>query len=487
MPQTAEAVITQRGTVMAWDFTTEPEFQEKLDWTDKFVRDNIEPLDLLYPGMNYTPLDEPLKGLIKSLQDEVRAHDLWAAHLDPDLGGHGYGQMKLALLNEILGRSGWAPTIFGCQAPDTGNAEIIAAYGTPEQKRTYLQPLLEGTAFSCYSMTEPQGGSDPKQFRTRAVRDGDEWVITGDKFFSSNLRTAKFLIVMAITNPDVSAYRGMSMFLVPTDTPGIKVLHHLGLGNESWDEGTHGHVRYDDVRVPNDNLLGGEGQAFEVAQRRLGGGRIHHAMRAVAGSKKMFDMMCERALSRYTQDGLLAEKQFVQEAIADSWIQIQQFRLLVMHTAWLIDQSSTHAVRQYVGACKVLASEILGDINRRTVHIHGALGVSNAMSLGGGGATMALVDGPTEVHKVTIARQVLKDHKPHEDGWPSQLRPRKLVAARHRFEAMVSERFDDPAVQDQFRNVLQDSEVPDGILIEMQEYLDQILDSFPMPTAEPRR
>lgn len=467
---------------MAWDFTTEPEFQEKLDWADEFVRSNVEPLDLLYPGMNFTPLEDPLKSLVKQLQDEVRAQDLWAAHLDPDLGGHGYGQLKLALLNEILGRSGWAPTIFGCQAPDTGNAEIIAAYGTQEQKDKYLQPLLEGTAFSCYSMTEPQGGSDPTQFRCRAVKDGDEWVINGDKFFSSNLRTAKFLIVMAVTNPDVSPYRGMSMFLVPADTPGINVLHHLGLGNEGWHEGSHGHVRYENVRVPEENLLGGEGRAFEVAQRRLGGGRIHHAMRAVAGARKMFDMMCERALSRYTQGGLLAEKQFVQEAIADSWIQIQYFRLMVMHTAWLIDQSSTAEVRQHVSACKVLAAQILSDIGRRTTHIHGALGVSNAMSLGGGGGAMGLVDGPTEVHKVQVARRVLKNHEPHSDGWPTEFRPRKLVAARRRFEEMVSERFDDPDVADQFKDVLQDSEVPDGIFVEMQDYLDAVLDSFPMPT-----
>jgi acyl-CoA dehydrogenase len=461
---------------MAWDFTTDPEFQKKLDWADEFVRNNVEPLDLLYPKLAFSPLEEPLRSLVNQLKDEVRSQDLWAAHLDPELGGHGYGQLKLALLNEVLGRSGWAPIVFGCAAPDTGNAEIIAAYGTPEQKEKYLKPLLEGEAFSCYSMTEPQGGADPKQFRCRAVRDGDEWVISGDKFFSSNLRTAQFLIVMAVTNPDVSPYKGMSMFLVPTDTPGIRVLHHLGLGNEDWHEGTHAHVRYEDVRVPADNLLGGEGQAFEVAQRRLGGGRIHHAMRSIAGAKKMFDMMCERALSRSTQGSLLADKQLIQEAIADSWIQIEQFRLLVMYTAWLIDQSSTAAVRQYVAATKVLAAEILSDISVKTVHIHGALGVSNGMGLGGaGGGAMGLVDGPTEVHKFTIAKQVLKDHRPTNDGWPTQFKPRRLVGARHRFDQMIEERFDDPEVRTAFGPVLQRSEVPDGVLAEMQDYLDAIL------------
>ena len=460
---------------MAWDFTTDPEFQKKLDWADGFVRDNVEPLDLLYPKLAFSPLEPPLKGLVDQLKDEVRAQDLWAAHLDPELGGKGYGQLKLALLNEILGRSGWAPIVFGCAAPDTGNAEIIAAYGTPEQKAKYLQPLLDGEAFSCYSMTEPQGGADPTQFRCRAERDGDEWVINGEKFFSSNLRTASFLIVMAVTNPDVSPYRGMSMFLVPAETPGIRVLHHLGLGDEPWHEGTHAHVRYENVRVSTDNLLGGEGQAFEVAQRRLGGGRIHHAMRAVAGAKRMFDMMCERVLSRSTQGSLLADKQLVQEAIADSWVQIQQFRLLVMYTAWLIDQSSTAAVRQYVSACKVLAAQILTDIGQHTAHLHGALGVSNAMGLVGASGAMGLVDGPTEVHKVAIARQVLKEHRPHPDGWPTQFRPRKLVAARHRFEQMVSERVPAPEEQARFHDVLQRSEVPDDILAEMEAYLDAIL------------
>ena len=218
---------------MGWDFTTEPEFQAKLDWMDEFVRDEIEPLDLLFPHLTYRRIEDPLKVLVDQLKGEVRSRDLWACHLGPDLGGQGYGQLKLALMNEILGRSAWAPIVFGTQAPDTGNAEIIAAYGTPEQKERWLKPLLNGEVFSCYSMTEPQGGSDPTQFRTQAVRDGDEWVITGEKFFSSNLREASFLIVMAVTNPDVSPYQGMSMFLVPSDSPGIRVLANIGLGNEA--------------------------------------------------------------------------------------------------------------------------------------------------------------------------------------------------------------------------------------------------------------
>ena len=231
-------------------------------------------------------------------------------------------------MNEILGVSSWAPIIFGTQAPDTGNAEIIAHYGTDEQKAKYLEPLLDGEVFSCYSMTEPQAGSDPQQFTTRAVRDGDEWVIDGWKFFSSNARTASFLIVMAITDPDVAVYQGASMFLVPTDTPGVDIERNIGLGGESEDEGMHALIHYDEVRVPADHLLGGEGQAFAIAQTRLGGGRVHHAMRSVATCQRALDLMCERVLSRETQGGLLARKQFMQGDIADSYAELQQFRLL---------------------------------------------------------------------------------------------------------------------------------------------------------------
>ncbi|HEX7135403.1 MAG TPA: acyl-CoA dehydrogenase family protein [Iamia sp.] len=458
---------------MAWDFSTDPELQEQLDWMDALVRDEVEPLDVLFGGMTYHSVSEPLKGLVDGLKARVRERGLWACHLEPVLGGQGYGQLKLALMNEILGRSGWAPIVFGCQAPDTGNAEIIAHYGTDEQKERWLQPLLEGEVFSCYSMTEPQGGSDPTMFTTRAVRDGDEWVITGEKFFSSNLRESSFLIVMAVTDPDVSAYRGMSMFLVPTDTPGIEVLAHIGLGHEPWGEGMHAHVRYDGVRVPAENLLGGEGQAFEVAQRRLGGGRIHHAMRAVAGAQRQLDMLCERALSRTTKGELLAEKQMVQEMVADSWIQLQGFRLMVLHTAWLIDQSSTAAARRQIAACKVLAAEVLSDIATRSQHLHGALGMSNLMGFATDvGAMMGIMDGPTEVHKVSVARQVLKEHRPAPDLWPTEFLPRRVVGARRRFEAMVDAT--DPSAEQQkaFDELLQRSAGDDGTVARMQAYLD---------------
>jgi acyl-CoA dehydrogenase len=422
---------------MSWDFETDPDFQAKLDWADAFVRDEVEPLDLVWPDKVFTPLSGELRKVVEPLKQQVRDHDLWATHLGPELGGQGYGQLKLSLLNEILGRSNWAPVVFGCQAPDTGNAEIIAHYGTDAQKERYLRPLLEGELFSCYSMTEPHAGADPTMFTTQGVQDGDEWVINGWKFFSSNAKTAAFFIVMAVTNPDVSPYKGMSMFLVPADTPGIDIVRNIGLGGEPLGHGSHALIHYEDVHVPADALLGGEGQAFVIAQTRLGGGRIHHAMRTIGLAKKALDMMCERALSRETQGSLLADKQFVQGYIADSYAQLMQFRLFVLYTAWEIDKYNDYKrVRKDIAAIKVLMPGVLHDIAQRALQVHGALGVSNEMPFNQmilGASVLGLADGPTEVHKMTVARQVLRDYKPSDDLWPSQHLPKRMAAARAKF------------------------------------------------------
>jgi acyl-CoA dehydrogenase len=421
---------------MGWDFETDPEFQAKLDWADEFVREEVEPLDLVWGGLEFTPLDGGRRKAVEPLKEEVRRQGLWATHLGPELGGQGFGQLKLSLLNEILGRSSWAPIVFGCQAPDTGNAEIIAHYGTPEQKERYLRPLLEGEMFSCYSMTEPHAGADPTLFTTRAVKDGDEWVINGWKFFSSNAKTASFLIVMAVTNPDVSPYQGMSMFLVPADTPGINIVRNVGLGGEHEGEGSHALIHYEDVRVPADALLGGEGQAFVIAQTRLGGGRIHHAMRTIGMATSALDMMCERALSRQTAGSILADKQFVQGYIADSYAQLVQFRLFVLYTAWSIDKHNDYKkVRKDIAAVKVLMPGVLHDIAWRAMQIHGALGVSNEMPFPRmllAASVLGLADGPTEVHKVTIARQVLRDYKASDDVWPTKHLPKRRAAARQK-------------------------------------------------------
>jgi acyl-CoA dehydrogenase len=242
---------------------------------------------------------------------------------------------------------------------------------------------------------------------------------------------------MAVTDPEASPYRGMSMFLVPTDTPGVIIERNIGLAGEPLGEGQHALIHYDNVRVPAEALLGGEGQAFAIAQTRLGGGRIHHAMRTIGLASKALDMMCERALSRTTQGGLLAEKQFVQGYIADSYAQLTQFRLLVLYTAWSIDKYKDYRkVRKDIATVKVVMPGVLHDIAQRALQVHGALGASNEMPFHQmimGAAVMGIADGPTEVHKVTVARQVLRGYSPSDDLWPSEHIPRRLAAAREKY------------------------------------------------------
>jgi acyl-CoA dehydrogenase len=398
---------------MSWNFETEPEFQKELDWVEGFVREKVEPLDHVL-GNPYDVRNPARNTLVRPLQAEVKKHKLWACHLEPELGGQGYGQVKLALMNEILGRSRFGPIVFGCQAPDSGNAEILAKYGTPEQKKRFLQPLLENEIVSCFSMTEPQGGADPKVFTTRAELRGDQWVINGDKWFSSNAHVASFLIVMAVTDPDAPPYERMSMFIVPSDTPGFRILRNMAVGLHEG-EGSHGYVRYEDVHVPRDHMLGPRGGAFVVAQTRLGGGRIHHAMRTIGQVRKAFDMMCERVLSRTTQGSLLADKQMVQEKIADSWMEIEQFRLLVLRTAWRIDRYKDYRkVRKDIAAVKALMPKVFHDVAARALHLHGSLGATQEMPFVEQviqSFHMGLADGPTEVHKITVARQVLREYQ----------------------------------------------------------------------------
>ncbi|WP_163756749.1 acyl-CoA dehydrogenase family protein [Mycobacterium botniense] len=424
-----------------WDFETEPEYQKKLDWVDRFITEEVEPLDVV-PLDPYDKKNADTMAVLRPLQQQVKDQGLWAAHLRPELGGQGYGQVKLALLNEILGRSRWAPSVFGCQAPDSGNAEILALFGTEEQKARYLQPLLDGEITSCYSMTEPQGGSDPGLFVTRAERDSDSWVINGEKWFSSNARHASFFIVMAVTNPDARTREKMSLFIVPAETPGIEIVRNVGVGGESSDHASHGYVRYTDVRVPADHLLGGEGQAFAIAQTRLGGGRIHHAMRTIALARLAFDMMCERAVSRQTRFGRLGDLQMTQEKIADSWIQIEQFRLLVLRTAWLIDKHQDYQkVRRDIAAVKVAMPQVLHDVVQRALHLHGALGVSNEMpfvKMMVAAESLGIADGATELHKMTVARRTLREYEPVSTLFPSH----HLPARRAQAQARLAERLE---------------------------------------------
>ena len=397
---------------MAWDFSTEPEFQEKLDWIQQFCEERVEPLGHIFPHAVRLP-DPAVRAYIRDLQQDVKDQGLWALFLDEELGGPGFGQLKLALVNEILGKYPAAPQLFGAAAPDTGNMEMLAAHGTEEQKKRWLEPLLNQEMFSAYSMTEPQGGSDPTLFKTTAVRDGDEWVINGEKWFTSAGRVADLLFVMC-TN---------GMFVVPRETPGVEIMP---------EPRNHNHVHYRDVRVPLDHLLGPENGAHVLAQRRLGGGRIHHAMRTIAQCRLAFDMMCERALSRQSHGAIIAEHQMVQEKIAESYAKLRMLRLFVLETAWKIDQTSARECRTDIAAVKFTMARVLREISFDALQIHGSLGTTDLTPLQAMYAdapTMGLADGADEVHKATVARRVLRDYLPHEGHFPREFLPYKREQA----------------------------------------------------------
>src|SRR5579872_173849 len=424
---------------MAWDFSTEPEFEEKLEWMRTFVRGEIYPLETL-------DLDEAsFRRITDPMKEEVKKRGLWAAHLDPELGGQGFGQVKLGLMHEILGSSIFAPTIFGNQAPDSGNAELIAIDATEDQKQRWLWPLLDGKLRSAFSMTEPEtAGSDPTLLQTRAERDGDEYVINGHKWFSSNGSVADFLIVMAVTNPDVHPYQGSSMILVPTDTPGVEIVRDVATMEHPEASfgrfGNHAEIYYRDVRVPAANLIGREGEGFTLAQRRLGPGRIHHCMRWLGQSKRAFDMLCERAVSRNAHGSLLAEKQTIQNWVADSLAEMHAARLMTLHAAWKMDKEGAPAARLEIAMIKYYGASVLYNVIDRAIQIHGALGFSCDLPLEHmyrAARAARIYDGPDEVHKVTVARQVLKRYRPADV--PSEHVPTRREAAAKKFADVLAE------------------------------------------------
>ncbi len=427
---------------MAWDFETEPEFQEQLDWTRAFLDEHILPLETIELEVT----DEQWKALTAPLKQQVKDRGLWACHLDPELGGQGFGQVKLGLMHEILGRSSIAPAIFGNNAPDSGNAELLAIGGSEEQKKRWMEPLLAGELRSGFSMTEPDtAGSDPTLLETSAVRDGDTWVINGHKWFTSGGSGADFLIAMVVTNPDVHPYQGSSMIVVPTDTPGLEIvrdvpnMHHPYPGQFARHPMGHSEVIYRDVRVPAENLIGNPGDGFVLAQKRLGPGRIHHAMRWIGQSQRALDMMCERALSRFAHGSLLAEKQMVQDFIAETRIDIASARLLCLHAAWHMDKHGSSASRTEIAMIKVYGTKMLYNAIDRSIQVHGALGYSADMPLEEmyrNARASRLVDGADEVHKVSIARRTLKGYAA-VDGHPAEHIPTRRAAALERFADLL--------------------------------------------------
>ncbi|MBW8825344.1 MAG: acyl-CoA dehydrogenase family protein [Acidobacteria bacterium] len=429
---------------MAWDFETEPEFERQLAWMRAFVRDEILPLETLVDEWRRAGGSARFARATAPLKEEVKRQGLWAAHLPPELGGHGFGQVRLGLMHEILGRSELAPAIFGNNAPDSGNAELLAIGGTEEQKKTWMEPLLAGELRSAYSMTEPGAGADPTMLTTAAVRDGGEWVINGHKWFTSNASVSDFLIVMCRTNddPDSEPRKSYSMIVVPTDTPGVEVVRDIACMSDPEPvpgmPGHHCEVLYRDVRVPFDNVIGGEdgiGQGFVLAQRRLGPGRIHHAMRWLGQCQRAFDTMCERAVTRRASGSLLAEKQLVQEMVAESWAEMQAARLVTLQAAWKMDQlvaaGGHHSdARIEIGVIKFWGARVLHNVIDRSIQVYGSLGYSSDLPLEAmyrRARAARILDGPDEVHKVSVARQLLKGYRPADI--PTEHVPTRRAAA----------------------------------------------------------
>jgi len=407
----------------------------------QFVKNEIWPLETLWGELDF----DGLMSAIEPLRVEVKRQGLWAAHLDAELGGQGFGQVKLGLMHEILGTSPIAPFAFGNAAPDSGNSEILALAGTAEQQDRYLHPLLSGDLRSAFSMTEPHtAGSDPTLLETRAVKDGDEWVINGRKWFSTNGSIADFLIVMAVTDPDARSHQRASMFIVDADTPGVTIMRDVPTMEHPWESfgryGNHAEIAYENVRLPAQALLGAQGAGFLIAQQRLYPGRIHHCMRWLGVAGRAFDMLCERALYREVHGGVLAKQQTIQNWIADSAAELQAARLMTLHAAWKMDTQGVLAARQEIATIKFYGARVLHDVIDRALQAHGSLGYSTDMPLEAMyryARAARIYDGPDEVHRASVARQILHGYQAPADGVPSQHIPTRREAARQKFAELL--------------------------------------------------
>jgi alkylation response protein AidB-like acyl-CoA dehydrogenase len=394
-------------TVLSLD----PETLERRNVVQAFMEENIYPNEPLFERGG-----EEAEHLMKELQAKTKSMGFWAPHLPAEAGGMGIGFLPYAYLNEIIGRSAYAPRAFGSQAPDSGNAEILHQYGTPEQKERWLKPLVNGDIRSCFSMTEPAvSGADPTGLQTTAVREGDEFVINGRKWFSSGAYGAAFAVVMCVTDPDQPPHTRMSQILVPTDTPGFNIERRV----EVWGDHDSNHplIHYDNVRVPVTNLLGPQGAGFKLSQRRLGPGRIHHCMRALGQAERAFDLMCNRALNREAFGGPLAEKQTIQNWIADSLVNIQAARLLTMQAAQKID--SGDEARVEVSMIKFFVVNVACDVIDKAIQVHGAMGVTSDTPLQAmykNARTLRIADGPDEVHRMVVSRAVLRKYR-NSESW----------------------------------------------------------------------
>jgi len=377
----------------------------------RMLNDDIIPAERRYTEEVKTTPDGEDAPVMRELRAKAKGLGLWNLFLPDDEWGAGLSNHDYSILCEHMGRSPLAPRVFNCQAPDTGNAEILAEFGTQEQKDRWLKPLLEGEIRSCFSMTEPEvSGADPTGLRTLASRDGDEWVINGHKWFTSGAVGAAFAIVMVVSNPKGAPHERASMIIVPTDAPGFDLVRSVSVMGHSGGGG-HCEIRYEDCRVPAANLLGPEHGGFMIAQARLGPGRIHHCMRAIGMAERAFEIMCRHANDREASGSKLAEKQIVQDWVATSRMEIDQARLLTQYAAWKMDTAGKREARQELSMVKVVVPNMMMTVLDRAIQCLGALGVSDdtpVAAMWRNGRALRIADGPDEVHKMVIARRELR-------------------------------------------------------------------------------
>jgi len=394
------------------DFLIPERTQIIVEMMDEFVKKELYPLEKDLDSDDYPAFEKELH----KKREIVKQMELWAPNHPKEFGGMGLSLMEHALVSEVLGQSPLGHYVFGCQAPDAGNIEILHLYGTPAQKEKYLKPLIEGKIRSCFSMTEvDMPGSNPVMLETTAIKDGTDYVINGHKWYSSSADGAEFAIVMAVTNPENSTYLQASMILVPADTKGFNLVRNIPvMGHGGKGYFSHGEIIYQNCRVPQDNILGKEGQGFVMAQDRLGPGRIHHCMRWIGVCNRSFDLMCRRAATRTIAPGKkLASKQIVQAWIAECAADIQAARLMVLHAAWRIDTLGASAARKEISMIKYVVANTLQKVVDTAIQIHGGLGMSSDTILSyffchERGAR--IYDGADEVHKTSVARQILKNY-----------------------------------------------------------------------------
>src|SRR5688572_15529311 len=391
------------------DFSIPPAFQSTLDAIDRLLVEHVIPAEREVHDRGFTASTAMLDGL----RAKVKAAGLWAPQLPADIGGMGLGLVEHGLVSERLGRSPIGHFVFGCQAPDAGNIEILHKYGTPEQKTKWLMPLARGETRSCFSMTEPENpGSNPTLLSCRAQLDGDHYVVDGHKWFTSSADGAAFAIVMAVTAPDAPSHQRASMIIVPTDTPGFDRVRNIKImGDEGSGWGSHAEIWYRGCRVPVANRLGPEGAGFLIAQERLGPGRIHHCMRWIGICERVFDTMCRHITRRKIDDEkTLATRQIAQAWVAEARAEIDASRLMVLNAAWTIERKGFQAARDQVSVIKFYVADVMLRLVDRAIQLHGALGITSDTILSfyyvhERGAR--IYDGPDEVHKMVVAKRIL--------------------------------------------------------------------------------